>query len=99
MNVWRKQTTKRGDNGVVLSKRFYGTLRLASGRAQQVPLVEDRDASKTLLRRLQSEQDEYRSFGRSAAFVRERQRPLLELVDEFEGFLALEAVTNLVGDS
>src|SRR5688500_14730786 len=62
MRVWRKKTVRyvldgrrvsKGTPGSVkrdeLSKRFYGTLRLADGRTKQVPLSEDRDASRKLL--------------------------------------------------
>jgi integrase len=107
MKVWRKQTirwrlkginvprgTPNAQRNVTLSRRFYGTIRLASGRLKQVPLADGRNDSRAILRRLQAEQDEYRSYGRSASFIRERQRPLLELLDEYEAFLAAKGNTS-----
>lgn len=105
MEVWRKQSThwainsKRVPKGTanaskvcILSKRFYGTLRLATGKRKQVPLTDERKTSLTLLRRLQTEQDEQRANGVDR-YYDERKRPLLELLDEYESFLASKGNT------
>lgn len=94
MQVWRNKTVRyvldgekvaRGTPGAtketVESKRFYGTLRLAEGRTKQVPLCEDRDASRKLLRRFQTDEDRANALGLDRP-ARERQRPLSEVVVE-----------------
>lgn len=99
MNVWRKQstryllngkrTTKRTKGAVaetILSKRFYGTLKLADGKRKQVPLTEERKTSEALLRRLQTTEDEARANGLLRPYV-DRQRPVNELVAEYLGYL------------
>jgi hypothetical protein len=96
VKVWKKQTIRyrvagqnvpKGTPGaqrhVIESKRFYGTLRLADDRTKQAPLCEDRDASRKLLRRLQTEEDRAKALGLDRP-ARERQRPLSELVAEYE---------------
>lgn len=76
MNVWRKQSVKWTKNGKrvakgtkgatptkTLSKRFFGTLRLANGKRKQQPLTDDKQSSLTLLRRLQTNEDDKRANG------------------------------------
>ena len=76
MKVWRKQTihyllngkrTSKGTKGakpkVILSKRFYGTITLASGKRKQTPLTEDQKTSQKLLQRLQNDEDTKRTLG------------------------------------
>ena len=105
MDVWKKKTvrwviegknvsprTPNASKRIILSKRFYGTLRLATGKRKQVPLSDERKTSLTLLRRLQTEQDERRANGVDR-YYDERQRPLLELLDEYESFLASKGNT------
>lgn len=88
MNVWRKQTvryrlnrknvptgTPDAQRVVILSKRLYGTLRLANGKRKQVPLTEDKNTSRTLLRRLQTQEDEKRASG-VTRYDEERQRSI-----------------------
>ena len=95
MNVWRKRSTKYVLNGqrvpsgtphatktVVPSKRWYGTLRTADGRTKQVPLSEDREAAKRLLRTLQTDEDRLRAMG-GQRHLRERGRPIGDLVAEY----------------
>ncbi len=99
MNVWRKQTVRylldgksvrKGTTGTVaereLSKRFYGTLRLANGKRKQVSLTEERKTSQTLLRRLQTEADTARA-NRETRFTLERKRPVNELLAAYETHL------------
>lgn len=91
MSVFRKQTTRRKKSGsgkreTIHSKRFYGTLTDANGKRKQVALCEDRQASLTLLKRLQTEADRERALG-IPRHSQERQRPLDALVDEYATFL------------
>ncbi len=91
MNVYRKNTVRWELNGkrvppktigarrvVIPSKRFYGTLRDIDGKRRQIPLSEDKNASKALIRRLQTEADHKRAVGIDR-HAEERQRPLKEL--------------------
>jgi len=87
------QTRLGAERVVVPSKRFYGTLRAADGSRRQIPLCEDREASKTLLRRLQTEEDRRLAVGYDRWAV-ERQRPLEDLVSEYEQYLRSKANTN-----
>ena len=106
MKVWRKQTVRYTKNGkrctkstpgakakTEYSKRFYGTLRTADGKRKQVPLCEDRQASETLLRRLQTDEDRQRAVGvdRHAS---ERKRPIHEHVNDYETHLRAKANTE-----
>ncbi|PQO42291.1 tyrosine-type recombinase/integrase [Blastopirellula marina] len=76
MKVWKKQTVvfmykgKRVDRGMpgakpeqLLSKRFYGTLKTASGKRKQVPLCENKRAAEEMLQRLQLEEDRQMALG------------------------------------
>ena len=94
MKVWKKQTTrvKDGKKEKVFSSRFYGTLKTCDGKKKQTPLLEDKEASETLLRRLQSEQDQYRAIGLSRSEV-EAKRPLKELLKEYRQYLEAKGNT------
>ena len=107
MNVWRKQTTRWELKGkpvakntagakrtVILSKRFYGTLTLSSGKRKQQPLTEAKDTSETLLRRLQTIEDEKRANG-ADRYYDDRQRPLAELLAEYGSYLTAKGNTTL----
>jgi len=107
MNVWRKQTVKWAVNGkrvskgtpkakrvVIESKRFYGTLTLATGKRKQQPLMESKETSETLLRRLQCEEDTKRANG-ADRFHDDRQRPLAEFVTEYGSYLQAKGNTAL----
>lgn len=91
MNVWRKQSVKWAKNGKRVakgtpdakqtksfSKRFYGTLRTASGKRKQVPLTEDRKSSQTLLNPSQGDEDRNRALGVTDS---DTQRQALENVE------------------
>ncbi len=106
MNVWRKQSVryvkngKRSSKGVagvkpltVFSKRFYGTLILSDGRKKQIPLSEDRDASETLLRKRQIDEDRDRGLGITPK-DRERVQPISEHVAGYEEFLRSKQSTD-----
>jgi integrase len=95
MKIWRKQTTKQTLRGreTIYSKRFYGTLRLASGKRKQVPLTETLTASRTLLRRLQTEQDNLRASGVSDASL-ERLRDVDEHLDAYATYLRSKGNTE-----
>jgi integrase len=74
-------------------KRWYGTLRTFDGKRRQVPLCEDRQAAETMLRRLQTEADRKRAVG----YTREddeRERPLTELLTEYETHLRSKGNTD-----
>jgi integrase len=107
MNVWRKQTIRYRLNGRnvpkgtakakrerIESKRFYGTLRLASGKRKQVPLTEAKDTSETLLRRLQCDEDTKRANG-ADRFYDDRKRPVAEFLTEFGSYLQAKGNTAL----
>lgn len=107
MNVWRKQTTQWVVRGkrvsaetphakqrTIYSKRFYGTLALASGKRKQTPLTEDAETSRTLLRRLQTAEDTKRANG-ADRYSEERQRPLGELLTAYSDYLTIKANTPL----
>jgi hypothetical protein len=74
-------------------RRFYGTLTDAYGKRRQIPLCEDREASQTLLRRLQTEADRKRAAGVSRQ-DEERQRSLAGLLDEYGTHLRAKADTE-----
>ncbi len=102
MNVWHKQTTRQanGKRIVILSKRLYGTLRLASGKSKQVPLTLDASTSKVLLRRLQTQEDEHRASG-VPLHVQERERSVKGVLTEYEQVLrsrgnVAQYVTDLI---
>lgn len=76
MTVWKKTTIRYLKNGKQSrkgvqgaepvreeSKRFYGTLKTASGKTKQQPLTEDEATSLKLLNRLQLDEDRKRSLG------------------------------------
>lgn len=99
MKVWRKQSTKylldgkratKTTTGAVKvqipSKRFYGTLTLASGKRKQQPLTEDKTTSQALLRRLQGVEDNKRASGITED-VERRQKPISEFVDAYGSYL------------
>lgn len=105
MEVWRKQSVRYRLNGktvpkgtpdaekvAIPSKRFYGTLTDAEGKRRQIPLCEEREASVTLLRRLQTEADRDRASG-VPVHVQERRRPIGELLDAYETYLESKADT------
>ena len=105
MNVWRKNTTHWTLNGKRVSpkigeakrktttcKRWYGTLTDAFGKRRQVPLCEDRQAAETMLRRLQTEADRKRAVGLNRE-DEQRERPLSELLSEYETHLCSKADT------
>lgn len=107
MKVWRKQTiryvvagkqVRKGTAGAKRkreeSKRFYGTLTLATGKRKQVPLTEERDTSETLLRRLQTAEDTKRANG-ADRFHDDRQRPVTEFLTEFGSYLQAKGNTAL----
>ncbi len=106
MKVWRKNTIRweKGGKRVppktpgarrvrIPSKRFYGTLKDAYGKRRQTPLCEDREASLTLLRCLQTEADRKRAVGVSRQ-DEERERPLDVLLSEYETHLRAKANTE-----
>ena len=106
-NVWRKNTitwflgnkrvspnTSGAKKACIPSKRWYGTLADAFGKRRQVPLSEDRQAAETMLRRMQTEADRKRAVG----FTREdeqRERPLSELLSEYETHLRSKSNTEI----
>jgi integrase len=69
------------------SKRFYGTLSLANGKRKQQPLTEDKTSSVTLLRRLQTQEDNKRASGVTED-VERRQKPITGFVDAYGSYLA-----------
>jgi hypothetical protein len=105
-NVWRKNSvawllgnkrvspnTTGADKVTVPSKRWDGTLTDAFGKRRQVPLCEDRKAAETMLTRLQADADRKRAVG----FTREdaqRERPLTELLNEYETHLRSKGNTD-----
>lgn len=106
MKVWRKQSVKyylgvkkvpkgtpKAKRKTIVSKRFYGTLRLSSGKTKQVPLTEERSTSRTLLRRLQTEEDAKRANG-ADRYYDSRRTPLTDLLIEYEGYLKAKANTK-----
>ena len=106
MGVYRKKTVRWSLSGkrvaphtsgakrvVIPSKRFYGTLRDADGKRRQIPLSEDKNAAKALLRRLQTEADYKRAAGVDR-HTEERHRPLKALLGEYENFLRSKANTE-----
>lgn len=95
MNVWRKQTVKFSRHGkrvVILSKRFYGTLRTANGKRKQIPLTLQKETSRTLLRRLQTEADTKWASGVDR-YAEERERPVVEHLDDYVDYLAAKENT------
>jgi len=87
-NVWKKKTIRWRIDGVnvpkdtpgakrieILSKRYYGTLRTASGRSKQVPLTDDIKTSKVMLTRLQASENERLASG-LPQYVEEARRPI-----------------------
>jgi hypothetical protein len=107
MKVWRKQTiryslgSKRATKSTPgakrtkeLSKRFYGTLNTFDGRKKQVPLTEDARISRTLLRRLQTVEDEKRANGVDR-FYDQRQRKLADHLDDYLAYLQSKNNTPL----
>ncbi len=88
MNVWRKRTgrVRDGQRETIYSKRFNGTLTLASGKRKQEPLTDDKTSSLALLNRLQREQDDKRARGITRQ-DEQRQRLLNGLVDDYEAYL------------
>ncbi|MHC2067360.1 tyrosine-type recombinase/integrase [Bremerella sp. T1] len=103
MKVWRKTTTRYQKEGKRCSKetpgakrvreqskRFYGTLKTASGKTRQVPLTEERGTALKLLRRLQGDEDRYRAIGIDN---REQKRSLDELLVEYEKSLKARNIT------
>jgi integrase len=99
MRVYRKTSVKWTLNGKrvslktpqakrieFISKRWYGTLRTFDGKRKQVPLCENKDTARTLLERLQLDEDRKRSIGVSRQDV-ERQRPVSALLDDYETHL------------
>jgi len=106
MKVWRKNSVKWTLNGkrvspnmkgarkkTIPSKRFYGTLTTFEGKRKQIPLTEDANTSRQLLRRLQAEEDHKRAMGVTRQDV-ERQRPLVELIAEYEEYLLAKGDTK-----
>ncbi len=97
MKVWKKKTVqyvdengKRVQSGtpkakrkVIESRKFYGTLKTTSGKNKQIPLVEDRKTSETLLRRLQTDEDRKRAHG-ITEMDENRERPIQELLSKYE---------------
>lgn len=77
----------------VPSKRWYGTLTDAFGKRKQVPLCEDRQASETMLRRLQTDAERKRAVGVTRE-DEERGRPLAALLTEYETHLRAKANTE-----
>lgn len=90
MGVWRKQTTRNG----IYSKKWYGTIRTADGKAKQVPLAEDEATSEKLLKKLQSDQHERKANG-TTQFDDARVTPLSELLSSYVGYLATKGNTPL----
>jgi len=88
MKVWRKQTTRtrNGQKETLYSKRFYGTLTLASGKRKQEPLTEDKASSLALLKRLQREQDDKRARGVTRQ-DEQRERPVDAHLSDYEAYL------------
>lgn len=108
MKVWRKQSTKYVDvNGKrttkddpiakrvrIPTKRFYGTLTLANGKRKQQPLTEDKTSSVTLLRRLQTQEDNKRASGVTED-VERRQKPITGFVDGYGEYLTSKGGTPM----
>ena len=99
MKIWRKNSVKWTLNGkrvspntegakkrTIPSKRFYGTVKTYEGKRRQTPLTEDTETSRQLLRRLQAEEDRRKALGIDRYTIN-RQRPLTELLTEYERFL------------
>jgi hypothetical protein len=99
MKVWRKQSVKwilkgkrvpagtpKAKAKTIESKRYYGTLTLASGKRKQQPLTEERETSETLLRRLQTEEDSKRANGVDR-YHDDRQKPIGEHLAAFSDYL------------
>ena len=93
MNVWRKQTTKRGTSSVILSAKFYGTITTANGHRKQVPLTTDRKSSGALLARLQTQEHDRRAYGVTESTL-ERLRPIGEHLDAYAAYLRSKANTE-----
>lgn len=106
MNVWRKQTVRYSKSGkrctkatpgakakTEYSKRFYGTLRTSDNKQKQVALCEDKDASVTLLRRLQTQEDRDRAVGVDR-HAKEQRRPIEDHLSGYEKHLRSKANTE-----
>jgi integrase len=104
--LWRKQSVKWSLNGKrvptgtpdakrerIASKRFYGTLTLATGKTKQQPLTEERKTSETLLRRLQTTEDGKRANG-ADRYHDDRKRPLTELLADYAAHLRAKRNTE-----
>jgi integrase len=98
MTVYRKQIVRyllgdqrvaKGTTGATqqrsLSAKFYGSLKGSDGRSRQVPLCVDREASLTLLRRLQGEHEQRRALGIRHEYAHDK--PINEVVGEFIAYL------------
>jgi integrase len=75
------------------SKRWYGTVTDFDGKRRQMPLFEDRESSKTLLRRLQAEADHKRAVGVNRQ-TEESRRPLAGPLNEYESCLCSKGNTE-----
>ncbi|MBA2117327.1 tyrosine-type recombinase/integrase [Bremerella alba] len=106
MKVWQKQTVRYELNGktvpkdtpkakrvTILSKRFYGSLKTLSGKTRQVALCEDKDASITLLRRLQTQEDRDKAVGVDR-HAKEQRRPIEDHLSGYEKHLRSKANTE-----
>ena len=107
MQIWKKQTIRWTVNGkrvqrgtpkakrvVILSKRFYGTLKTFDSRKKQKPLTEDANTSRKLLRRLQATEDEKRANGVDS-FHDERKCKLIDHLGNYLTFLRAKDNTPL----
>lgn len=99
MKVWKKQTIRwtknertvpKGTRGsvkkVIESKRFYGSLKTASGKTKQQPLTEDEPSSLKLLNKLQNDEDKKRLLGITSDDEKQKT-DILKAVDEYISFL------------
>ncbi|MCA8991374.1 MAG: tyrosine-type recombinase/integrase [Planctomycetaceae bacterium] len=105
MKVWRKQTVRyikdgkrvpKGTRGAQRktehSKRFYGTLRTASGKRKQTPLTEDEKTSQRLLVKLQGDEDRKAILGVTEEDER-AQTPISKALPEYIAYLTMKGNT------
>ena len=100
MKVWRKKTTRWELNGkrvapktegakqkVEMSPKYYGTLKTYDGKYKQVALTQDPKTAKTMLRRLQAQEDKLRASGITPKEMA-LTAPLTGLVMGYKAYLA-----------
>lgn len=105
MKLWKKTTTrtvldgKRVPSGTpgaskirTQSPKWYGVLKRADGNRQEIPLTHDETSSRTLLARLQTEQDRLKALGLTDR-SKERLKPLPALIEGYHEYLASKGST------